>query len=241
MLDCQVIDRSTTKSRFSGLRVDILRSKAELREAFELRYRSYVKEGALESGDCAWFIDAYDMNRTSLIFGVRDPIGNILGSLRFAVQPPVSAGIRDFRSGPEFTVFSDVLDVLLEGGRPITSGARFAIEPGHDRRTEIALLLVYALIHASRAVGAGWGVATARGSHLRFYNRILKMKEICAPRRMPNLAYDYNLLAVDIDREYETILDEFPEHCRDHFELLNPFWGAEVALALRDVPFGSAA
>ena len=225
--------------KYSGLRIEMVTDRYRRREACALRYRAYLAEGAIDTNDLGWFTDPFDLLRTSVQFCAVDDEGRIVGALRFSVQPPRTAGLADFRSGPEFEIFPDVLATLGSDERAIVSGARFAIEPGHPRRTEIALLLVFALVHAGRGINAQYGIATARGSHLRFYRRFLHMKPICEPRRMPKLNYDYNLLAVDIDADYRAIVEGFPRDCRVHFETTNPFWGAEVALALREVSHGS--
>ena len=222
-----------------GLRIQLITDRHQRREAFALRYRAYLHEGAIEGNDWGWFSDTYDMLRTSVLFGAFDEEGRIVGVLRFAVQPPRSAGIVGFRSGPEFEIFPETLAELGSDDRAIVSGSRFAIEPNHPRRSEIALLLVFALVHAGRGVNAQLGIATARGSHLKFYERFLHMKPVCEPRRMPGLLYDYNLLAVNIDESYDSILSGFPTRYRAQFEALQPFWGAEVALSLRDVAHGS--
>lgn len=223
---------------FAGLRVEILKDRGSRREAFALRYHSYLSEGAIQANDRGWFADRYDLGRTALLFGALDQTGRVVGSIRFAVQPPRAAGFQDFQSGPEFEVFPDALAKLGGEERTLASGSRFAIMRDHPLRSKVALMLVFALINAGRAVNAEFGIATARGSHLQFYRRMLRMQPICDPRLMPNLVKSYTLLSVDIDREYNRILNFFPQSCRAHFEAQNSFWGAEVALSLRKVSQG---
>lgn len=218
-------------SRYGGLRIVLLSGELELQEAYALRYRSYLNEGALSRNSTQRFIDNYDLHRTSLMIGVVNQRGRIVGSIRFAVQPPVSQGIIDFRSSPEFQVFPDVVERLTLDDRPIASAARFAIEPKHPRRTEIAMLLMIAQATAARAAGAKWMLATARGSHLHLYKRFL-MAPLCEERQMPNLAFRYTLLGVDLDREYGAAMQLFPENLRDYHAREHPFWSSQVAHAL---------
>ncbi|MEM9062686.1 MAG: hypothetical protein AAGD13_19670 [Pseudomonadota bacterium] len=210
-------------------------------EVFALRYAAYLNESAIEPNATERFIDNYDLNRTSVPLGVVNQRGRLVGSIRFAVQPPMSHGIMDFRSSPEFQVFPDVLERLERDDRPIASGARFAIQPGNTRRSEIAMLLMLAQILAARASGAKWGLATVRGSHLQFYRRLCGMEPLCEPRRMPNLNYDYTLMGVDIDAAFASSLARYPKACRDYFEREHPFWSSEIVHALPELAMRGAA
>ena len=221
--------------RFGGLRVVLISGELELQEAYALRYRSYLKEGAIQPNQTGRFIDNYDLHRTSLMIGVVNQRGRLVGSIRFAVQPPVSHGIIDFRSSPEFKVFSDVVQGLEKDDPPIASGARSAIEPENPRRSEIALLLMMAQVTAARAAGAKWGIATARGSHLHFYSRFLLMKPLCEARKMPNLEYCYTLLGSDLDSNYGEALQRFPESLQTYFDREHPFWASQIVNALPEV------
>lgn len=235
MKDTHEAEFSGARSRYGGLRVVLLNGEMDLQEGYSLRYRSYLNEGAITPNKTGRFIDNYDLNRTSLMIGVVNQRGRLVGSIRFAVQPPVSSGVMDFRSSPEFTVFSDVVAQLEKDDRPIASGARFAIEPQNPRRSEIALLLMIAQVSAARASGAKWGIATARGSHLKFYQRFLLMEPLCEERQMPNLAYKYTLLGSDLDSNFSSSVERFPEVLRDYFEREHPFWSSQVKHALPEV------
>lgn len=230
---------SGSRSRFQGLRVTVLTGELELQEGFALRYRSYLNEGAIQPNPTARFIDNYDLQRTSLMIGVTDERGRIAGTLRFAVQPPASHGILDFRSSPEFQIFPDVVENLLRDDRPIASAARFSIEPGHPRRREIAMLLMIAQAAAARAASAKWLIATARGSHLHLYRRFL-MVPLCEARQMPNLAYCYTLLGADVDSCFGAAMERFPDNLRSYFEREHPLWLSQVAHALPEFSVRSA-
>ncbi len=227
--------RTGEMPRFGGLRVVLLSGELELQEVYALRYRSYLNEGAIQPNQTGRFIDNYDLNRTSLMIGVVNQRGRLVGSIRFAVQPPISHGIMDFRSSPEFSVFSDVVKRLEQDDRPIASGARFAIEPDNPRRSEIALLLMMAQATAARAAGAKWGIATARGTHLQFYKRFLLMETLCEARKMPNLEYCYTLLGSDLDSNFGESMQRFPESLRSYFEREHPFWTSQIVNALPEL------
>lgn len=218
-------------NRFGGLRIVLLTGELELQEGYALRYQSYLNEGAIEPNSTKRFIDNYDLQRTSLMIAVVNQRGRVVGSIRFAVQPPISHGIMDFRSSPEFQVFPDVVSKLQQDNRPIASAARFSIEPKNPRRAEIAMMLMMAQATAARAVGAKWIIATARGSHLHLYRRFL-LEPLCEERQMPNLAYCYTLLGSDMDENFGSAMERFPENLRTYFAREHPFWSSQVAHAL---------
>lgn len=224
-----------TENFFSGL---ALRVPGEdcLDEIYALRHRAYLAEGAITARKGGQFIDRYDMLRTSTMIAVAEEAsGNVVGAIRFAVQPPASQGIAGFISTPEFLVFPDVLGPMLQENRPIASGSRFSIEPGHRRRNQIALMLVLAQYEAAKAVGAGWGIATARGGHLAFYRRFLNMAPICEPRPMPGLEYSYSLLSGHmgvVDSTDKLVLARYPEPCHAQIARTAPEFHAEIRAAL---------
>ena len=230
-----------TPNIYAGLRIAVIDGRDGLSEIYRLRHAAYVHEGALRPRPDGLFIDRYDLARTSVILGVEEDGTGLVGSIRLGVQPPTSHGISDFASAPEFVVFPDELNKLLADDRPIASGARFSILPDHPRRKAIALLLVIAQVIGARAAGAKWGIATARGSHLHFYRRLLLMEEICAPRRMPGLEYDYTLLAADLDVHFADCLAQFPESCRSHISATSPALSEQIRGALMNLPLEVAA
>ena len=226
---------------YAGLRTAVVDGRDGLSEVYKLRHDAYLNEGAIKPKPDGIFIDRYDLARTSVILGVYEDGTGLVGSIRLGIQPPCSQGIADFVSAPEFVVFPDELQSLLVDNRPIASGARFSIAAGHPRRSAIALLLVLGQVIGAEAAGAKWGIATARGSHLHFYKRLLLMDEICPPRRMPGLEYDYALLASDLDINFVESLYRFPDACRDHLTATSGDLGDHVRQALHTLPLEVAA
>lgn len=220
-----------SENHFSGLSVCVA-SDDLLDQVFALRHRAYLDEGAITPRKGGRFIDRYDLLRTSALLAVRDETGAVVGSMRFALQPPCSHGIADYISTPEFLVFPDILKEMLGDNRGIVSGARFAIEPDHPRRSQIALMLVLAQLEGARAVDAKWGIATARGGHLHFYRRFLCMEPVGPERPMPGLEYSYSLLAGDVDRSYQLCLPRFSIACRAQLDLSCPDFHAEIRAAM---------
>lgn len=211
-----------TMSSYDGLRIAVRDPYCNADDVYALRYRAYLAEGAIDANDSKRFIDRYDLSRSSVLLCVTQSDGSVAGAIRFAVQPPHSHGIRDFCSAPEFLIFPNQLAWLQQDNRPISSGSRFSIEPNHPQRSAIALLLVCAMARAANAVGAGWGIATARGSHIAFYRRFLEMNPLGMPRRMPGLNYAYALLVADVDLVFQDTQRKLPDACLERFERTSP-------------------
>ena len=223
-------------SRFGGLSLVLLTSPAELAEAWSLRHNCYVEVGAISPRADQRFIDRYDLNRIATLFGVRAADGQLVGTVRFALQPALEMGIEGVVSAPEFAVFAEELSSLRVGGRPIASASRLSIRSNHPRRREIAFLLLLGMMEASLELNARWAIATAKGAHLRLYERVLRMTEIAPPRQMPGLAYSYSLMAGDIDREGQEVAARLHEACQGHFAPLSDRWRAEIAEAYEAIP-----
>lgn len=220
-----------TDNYFDGLTLCVP-AERRLDEIYALRHRAYLAEGAITARKSGRFLDRYDLLRTSTVIAVAEETGALVGAIRFTVQPPACHGIGDFISTPEFLVFPDVLGEMARENASVASGSRFSIEPGHPRRNQIALMLVLAQLEAAKAVGAKWGIATARGGHLQFYRRFLSMEPICDPRPMPGLEYSYALLSGHVDLAYEQCRKRFPQACRDQMTSTAPDFHEEMRAAL---------
>jgi len=209
------------------LTVSVASSREAREDVYRLRYDAYHFEGAISSLSDARFTDDYDLLPTSILICVSDADRKAVGSLRFSIQPPSKEGLYEPLSCPEFLVFPEVLAKYSCDNRPIASGSRFSIEPNHEKRMRIALLLLLAEAKAAKAARAKWGMATARGSHIRMYNRFF-LKEACEPRRMPGLNYDYALLISNIDDDFENSMDAFPNEMLEKFDESNSNWSEEI-------------
>lgn len=218
-----------------GLFVKVASSLEDRRAVYKQRYSAYVHEGAIFPSSSGIFVDRYDDLTTSILIGVYNAEDEVAGSLRFSVQPPRSSKHGLPPSCPELLIFHDVFDELEIDNRPIASGSRFAIRHEHQNRAKISLLLMIAQTLAAKAVGAKWGIATARGTHLRFYERLLMMTPICAPRRMPGLNYDYSLLASNLDDNFEISMQRFSKNVVSEFDASNPSWEKSIRAELAEI------
>lgn len=227
------IHTETRHPDLSNLRIELVQDARKFIDHVALRYRAYLCEDAIPATDDEIFVDRYDFQRTSLLFGVVDQDGKTVGSVRFAIQPPRSICPNDFCSSPEFVVYGDVFQTLPDADRLIVTGARFSIEPNHPMRRHIALILMHALVLAASAIKARWALLTARGNHLRFYQRVLMMDQWTEPRPMPGLSYSYALMITDVDKVAGQVIDNHPAVYRDFFRAYAPHWKDQICQAAK--------
>lgn len=215
----------------ANLRIELVQDSAKFIDHLTLRYRAYLSDNAIEPSKPEIFVDRYDFQKTSVLFGVVDQIGRTVGSVRFSMQPPRSVCPADFSSSSEFIVYGDVFQDLPDAERIIVTGARFSIEPDHKQRRQIALILMQALARASRAVRARWAVLAARGNHIRFYQRMMMMTTQTEPRPMPGLSYSYALMMTDVDEVVDQVIASHPASYRQFFQDHAPDWEDRVRRA----------
>lgn len=216
----------------TNLSVFIAKTASERDELFRVRYEAYLDDGAINASQSGMFSDPYDKLYTSILFGVTDSHSNVVGSLRFSVQPPMSYAQQIPMSCPELAIFPEELAALLRDDRPIASGSRFSVKPTYNDQKTVALLLLIAQAKAAKATGAKWGIATAKGGHINFYKRFLAMEPLCSPRRMPNLNYDYGLLVANLDKELDNALAIFPNQLVNKFDTKVPNWTDDVLVEI---------
>jgi hypothetical protein len=94
----------------------------EEREAvFRLRYRAYLREGAISANDTGRFTDADDEADNAYIFGFYVD-GELASSVRLHIAN------KDHPDFPSLHVFADVLQPLLDAGRVLIDSTRFVAD-----------------------------------------------------------------------------------------------------------------
>ena len=225
-----------THSVFDNLHLEIADTETKRQQLFRLRYQAYLAEGAINPRENCSFSDIYDDLDTSILFVVLDDSGQAVGSLRFSVEPPISRTPPQLpKSCPELNMYPKIISVLMKDSRPIASGSRFSVMPNYKYRTSVAMLLMLAQTYAAKAIGSKWGIATARGSHLSFYKRLLKMDVIGTAKLMPELNYSYNLLVVNLDLTYQGGIKKFPKPLLAWFQKENENWERRIISSLNKI------
>ena len=172
---------------------------SEQREAiFRLRYRAYMREGAISQNSSGTFSDPYDEKGNVFLFGLYID-GELASSIRIHVAS---------KEHPDFTsheVFSDFLRPELDAGKVIVDTTRFVTDENFSR---LYRALPYATMRvagmACEYFSADQLLAAVRTEHQAFYRRVFHHQVICEARPYPGLTKPLSLMTV----HYPTFVDQ---------------------------------
>jgi hypothetical protein len=195
-------------------RVDYrLAQTAEDRKAiFRLRYRAYLREGAIPPNAAEVFSDAYDAAGNAWIFGVHID-GELAASLRLHVTTSAGRGL------PALAVFGDLLQPLVDAGHVVIDPTRFVADQAASRRFPWLCYVTTRLAWlACEYFNAGLLLATVRQEHQAFYRRVFGHHTLCEPRHYPSLTKPICMMALDYASGKDRVLQRHPFFGSTHFE-----------------------
>jgi hypothetical protein len=176
---------------------------AERAAIYRLRYRAYLKEGAIEPNSLGIVSDRYDSLPNSWIFGIFFE-GELTSSLRITVASP------DNQACPSMDVFPDLLEPWLASGKVIVDPTRFVSDPDRTNRVpELAYLTLRLAYVACEHFHADIGLASVRAEHQAFYRRVF-MNAVCAPRVYPGLKKPIGLMEIDFPATHMKVFARYP-------------------------------
>lgn len=179
-------------------------SEAEKEKIYNLRYRAYLTEGAIEPRGDQRLADRFDELPNSWTFGIYLG-GELTSSVRISVASP------DQSDTPAVDAFPDLLKPELAKGKVIVDPNRFVADP--VRRTKypqlpyVTLRLAYV---ACEHFNADIGTATVRKEHQAFYRRVFLHQPLCLPRPYPTLTKPLCLMAVDYPKLRDKVFRRYP-------------------------------
>jgi len=94
---------------------------------FRLRYRAYLREGAIAPNDAEVFFDSFDETENVWIFGVHIE-GELAASIRLHVATATA------RELPALKVFPDILLPAINAGKTVIDPTRFVADRAASRR-----------------------------------------------------------------------------------------------------------
>lgn len=213
---------------------------ADRERIYRLRYRAYLREGAIGARSDRRVTDEFDESPNSWIFGIYLD-GELASSIRISVATP------DHPTSPSVNVFPDILGPELAGGKIIVDPTRFVADPSREKRyPELPYLTVRLGYVACAYFNADIGLATVRAEHQAFYRRVFLQKPLCEPRIFPGLIKPVGLMAADYLAVRERIFERYPYFRSSFFERRKLFErdqaSAESAsvLTLPQFPFAQA-
>jgi N-acyl-L-homoserine lactone synthetase len=204
----------------TGRNIDLLDSvdyrlaetAAEREEIYRLRYRAYLREGAIRPSEDERVTDRFDNLPNSWIFGIHLD-GVLASSIRISVASP------EHPLTPSVGVFPDLLEPELDAGKVLVDPTRFVADPAREKRfPELPYVTLRLAYIACGFFNADLGLATVRAEHQAFYRRVFMHKPISSPREYPGLVKPICLMAVDYPAMRDKVFERYPYLRSSYFE-----------------------
>jgi hypothetical protein len=199
---------STAVGRSSDLldQVDyrLAETPQEKEEIYNLRYRAYLREGAVKESPEQRVTDQYDDLANSWTFGVYIQ-GDLCSSVRISVLTP------EWRESCSAEAFGEILHPRLDRGEVIIDPARFVADPDKARRiTELPYVTLRLAYMACEYFNADLGLAIVRAEHQAFYRKVFLHETVAEPRFFPGLLKPVGLMAADFPAMREKVFERYP-------------------------------
>src|SRR3569623_122167 len=237
-------------SRFAGTLLEILArveyrrvSPSELLDpVYKLRYEAYRREDFVPFSPTGTVHDEFEDLPNAYCYGIYID-GQLVSSLRLHHLTA------EFRDSPSHSVFTDVLDPILDRGETV-------IDPGRFTADYEASLAYPALPFLSLriAVMATWHfrvkycLSTVRPEHAACYRRVFNSSRLAEARYYHGLSFPMEMWACDCPVVYPTLVKRYPffdsteEERRRLFSPPNqsPLWSRPTARAVQLEAFEAA-
>jgi len=182
----------------------LVQTEAEKEEIYNLRYRAYLREGAVTASAEQRVTDRYDDLPNTWTFGVR-LFGELFSSVR------ISLLTSEWRQSTSADVFGEILMPRLNRGEVMIDPSRFVADPDKvGRFTELPYLTLRLAYMACEYFKADLGLAIVRPEHQAFYRRVFLHQTIAEPRRVPGLTKSFGLMAADFPALHEKVFTRYP-------------------------------
>jgi hypothetical protein len=177
---------------------------AEKEEIYNLRYRAYLREGAVKESAEGRVSDQYDDLPNSWTFGVY-LYGELYSSVRISVLNS------EWRQSCSAEAFGEILMPRLDRGEVIIDPARFVADPDKaGRYIELPYVTLRLAYMACEYFNADLGLAIVRPEHQAFYRRVFLHETIAEPRLFPGLLKPVGLMAADFPALHEKVFIRYP-------------------------------
>jgi hypothetical protein len=176
----------------------------EKEEIYHLRYRAYLREGAVTESADQRVSDQYDDLPNSWTFGVYLQ-GELYSSVRISVLTS------QWRLSCSAEAFGEILYPRLDRGEVIVDPARFVADPDKAGRfPELPYVTLRLAYMACEYFNADLGLAIVRAEHQAFYRRVFLHETIAEPRFFPGLLKPVGLMAADFPALREKVFERYP-------------------------------
>jgi hypothetical protein len=182
----------------------LARTPEEKDEIYHLRYRAYLREGAVEPSATQRVTDQHDNAPNVWTFGVYLN-GELYSSVRISVLTS------EWRMSFSADIFGEILNPRLDRGETIIDPARFVADPDKVKRCpELPYVTLRLAYLACEYFNADVGLAIVRAEHQAFYRRVFMHKTIAEPRFLPGLLKPVGLMAVNFPAMREKVFERYP-------------------------------
>jgi len=190
----------------------LAQTPAEKEEIYHLRYRAYLREGAVKESPDQRVTDRYDDLPNSWTFGVF-----IHGELYSSVR--ISVLTSEWRLSCSAEAFGELLYPRLDRGEIIVDPARFVADPEQAKLLpELPYVTLRLAYMACEYFNADLGLAIVRAEHQAFYRRVFLHETIAEPRFFPGLLKPVGLMAADFPALREKVFQRYPMMRSSAFE-----------------------
>lgn len=184
----------------------------EKEKIYRLRYRAYLREGAILPSPSERITDRYDDAPNAWTFGIYIH-GELYSSIRISVLTS------EWRGSPSSEMFADMLHPELDRGRIIVDPTRFVADPEKAKRfPELPYVTVRLGWIACGHFNADIGLANVRPEHRAFYRKVFLQEPLGEPRFFPGLLKPVGLMAARYPSIREKVFQRFPYMRSSAFE-----------------------
>jgi len=199
-------------SKFSTSLIDLL-DRVEYRKVsvadqfdpvYRLRYEAYRREDFIPMNSDEIVRDEFDDLPNSHCYGVYLD-GELVSSLRFHLITP------EFRNAPSHSVFTDVLDPMLDKGDTFVDPGRFTAD--YEASLAFPALPFFTLrivVMASVHFGVDYCLSSVRPEHSAFYRRIFSSKQLSTERFYHGLRFPMVLYASHVPSTIGGLCQRYP-------------------------------
>jgi hypothetical protein len=179
---------------------------------YRLRYRAYLREGAILPSETERVTDRYDDLANNFTFGIY-----IHGELCSAIR--ISVLTSEWRGSPSSEMFTDLIHPELDRGKIIIDPTRFVADPDKAKRfPELPYVTVRLGYVACGHFNADIGLANVRPEHRAFYRKVFLQEPWGEPRLYPGLIKPVGLMAARYPSIREKVFQRFPYMRSSAFE-----------------------
>jgi hypothetical protein len=195
-----------------GVDYHVARTPAEKEAIYHLRYRAYLREGAVKETPERRVVDQYEDLPNSWTFGVYLH-GELCSSVRISVLTS------EWRQSCSAEAFGEILHPRLDRGEVIIDPARFVADPDRAKRyPELPYVTLRLAYLACEYFNADLGLAIVRAEHQAFYRRVFLHETVAEPRIFPGLLKPVGLMAANFPAKRAKVFERYPMMRSSAFE-----------------------